>query len=516
MKDESARRRLDFHMAKNTRTRPIGLARPGRGLSILCFLACAALAVRAADFDRDAWLADYAAMKQALEKTYSNLAWFGSPQGGVDLPALDRQTMAALNAATSDEEARRVVLTFVRSFHDGHFSALRAPNAQNDAAEKPAEPQFSPQDAAAGCAALDYGSVRASAFSLPFDSLPKFELLDDGAGRPFRAGIVPSPDGKLRLGIVRIPEFESNYRALCLEVWQNKEVWDAQGKLRRGPLSRAADQAWYDAFAGLLRKFKEAEVAAVLVDVGNNSGGGDSGDITPRLLTAMPLHSAPLWMTQDSAASSRYFDEQITALRRAVDLAPENRQAKESLAWFTQQKEKLSQPCPLDWVWKQRRDWSSGPCRRLVEAGSAGGPLAYLAPNAEADVRVTQRLHWPALVTPLWATWTGPLYLWTDNRTYSAAEMFAAVLQNNHAATILGSRTGGDGCGFMSRTDPLVLPHSGLRFRIPNCVRLRADGTDEVAGISPDIPVAPKEGEDAAARAKRAVDELYANLSRRR
>ena len=34
-------------------------------------------------FDRKPWLADYAALKQALERDYGHLAWFGSPEGGV-------------------------------------------------------------------------------------------------------------------------------------------------------------------------------------------------------------------------------------------------------------------------------------------------------------------------------------------------------------------------------------------------------------------------------------------------
>jgi len=159
----------------------------------------------------------------------------------------------------------------------------------------------------------------------------------------------------------------------------------------------------------------------------------------------------------------------------------------------------------MAWVWRERRHWADEPCRRLIEAGSAGGPVAYIASNSLTGSKVAEQLHWPAKIWPLWGTWTGPLYVLTDNRTYSAAEMFTAVLQNNHAAKTVGVPTGGDGCGFMNHVEPLELPHSHLRFQIPNCVRMRADGTDEVAGVAPDIPVLPTEQESARARAARAL-----------
>jgi len=37
-----------------------------------------------AAFSREEWLADYSYLKLQLEREYSHLAWFGSPQGGVD------------------------------------------------------------------------------------------------------------------------------------------------------------------------------------------------------------------------------------------------------------------------------------------------------------------------------------------------------------------------------------------------------------------------------------------------
>jgi len=64
----------------------------------------------------------------------------------------------------------------------------------------------------------------------------------------------------------------------------------------------------------------------------------------------------------------------------------------------------------------------------------------------------------------------------------------------------------------MQEAKPLVLPHSQLRFRIPDCVRLRADGSDEVAGVKPDLPVLPSEGESERARAARALAVIDADL----
>jgi C-terminal processing protease CtpA/Prc len=166
----------------------------------------------------------------------------------------------------------------------------------------------------------------------------------------------------------------------------------------------------------------------------------------------------------------------------------------------------------MDWVWKTRRAWNTDGCRRLVPAGTAGGPLAYLAPVGDADSESARRLHWPLAVQRHWGAWDGPVYLLTDAKTYSAAEMFTAVMRDNHVARTIGGITGRAGCGFMTEAKPVVLPHSQLRFRIPDCVRLRADGSDEVAGIAPDLPLLPAEGEDKRAWAARILVALGDDL----
>jgi hypothetical protein len=51
-------------------------------------------------------------------------------------------------------------------------------------------------------------------------------------------------------------------------------------------------------------------------------------------------------------------------------------------------------------------------------------------------------------------------------------------------------------------------------MRIPDCVRLRADGTDEVAGITPDLPLTPRAGEGTRARAQRLMETVAEDITR--
>jgi hypothetical protein len=87
-------------------------------------------------------------------------------------------------------------------------------------------------------------------------------------------------------------------------------------------------------------------------------------------------------------------------------------------------------------------------------------------------------------------------------------------MHDSGIARTIGVRTLGLGCGAMVESAPLTLPHSHLSFRVPNCVRLRADGTDEVAGIKPDLPVLPTANESPRARAARVVAVIARDLAR--
>ena len=469
-------------------------------------------------FHREMWMEDYASLKSMLEQSYANLAWFASPQSGVNLPALDRRTQRILEQAEIGADAKAGILAFVAGFHDGHFEPVASEEVSATKITPPAQPAFDKMDAPSGCAALGYAPVRSIAFSLPLDTLPDASIESDGVSRVFRAGIVESASGA-RFGVVRIPRFRPQDAppSSCIEKWT---AWRKTGQpMKIDALNSQIARDWFEILAGQLRRFRSERVAAVIVDIGGNTGGNDSGDWAARLFTPREVHSARLLLAATPSANA-YFDEELQNLQRALDKHPEaNVQTQDvfraAISHFEQRKAALaSRGCDLSWVWREQRPWNPAGCSRLIEAGFASGEIDYLAPGVLEAEDLASAVYWPAAVDSFRGAWSGPVYVLTDGKTASAAEMFGAVVQDNGVAKIVGTTTEGDGCGFMDDAGLVELPHSHLRFRVPNCVRLRRDGTDEVAGVKPDLTLIPKEGEDTRARSARMIELISVDLQR--
>lgn len=80
----------------------------------------------------------------------------------------------------------------------------------------------------------------------------------------------------------------------------------------------------------------------------------------------------------------------------------------------------------------------------------------------------------------------GKIFLIVDDYVYSSAESFAVFAKATGFATIVGTRTGGDGIGI----DPAIcpLPNSGLIIRFPLEMGLNPDGTsNEETSTEPDV-----------------------------
>lgn len=485
-------------------------SRPGAVLSVALSMAFASHAAPA--IDRDAWRGDLAVLKQTLQNDYAHLAWMASGQSGVDLPALERDAQQAITTAGSDAQAEQALRAFLAGFHDGHLKLLDR-QATEAPASAPAAVDPRTLEASTGCAALGVLDEGRHDYSVPLQTLPGYHPTAGGADPALRSGVVALPDGH-RLGLLRLHEFDAlRYPGLCHRLWGQLRHADAVNDMRA-----TLSDAWVAEIAATLRRFQQQGVDAVVVDVGTNPGGDDSGDTLTRLFSGSPVQSAPLWVSQ-SAAGRDYLQEQYERIDDALRRHHPDAGARPLLV---QQRDRFAAslratqapPCDMTWVWQSSRDWQALPCRRLVAAGSSGGPLATPAVDRINDFLIAHRLDWAQDLRRHWAAWQGPVYVLTDAKTVSSAEMFAARLQDNHIARVVGSTTGGYGCGFMSPPPARTLPHSKLRIRIPNCVRLRADGSDEVAGISPDLPIDMRTDESARARAQRVLDAVSVDLAR--
>ena len=104
--------------------------------------------------------------------------------------------------------------------------------------------------------------------------------------------------------------------------------------------------------------------------------------------------------------------------------------------------------------------------------------------------------------------WRGPLVVLVDGGTGSAAAQFAAELQDNHAAIVVGTHSGGAGCGYTDGGTPTILTNSRAVLRLPDCVRLRASGANAALGVEPDVPVALPADSPAAANAREVAASL--------
>ena len=171
----------------------------------------------------------------------------------------------------------------------------------------------------------------------------------------------------------------------------------------------------------------------------------------------------------------------------------------------------------------------------VVHAGSGAGDNTALS-HYGSDVNVLRAASHPGVLQVLEGKWLGPAtFAAVTERPHgrSLREMVAAgdrvanariatmlqdvnaVLEWARAQDVVHRGIRPETAADFIDSDGLVrLPHSGMRFREPNCVRLRADGTDEVAGVAPDLPVPAFEGEDDATFAARVLNAVRAHLCR--
>jgi len=430
------------------------------------------------------WVEDFATMRQAFEAKYANRAWLEEDRG-VDLDALFDKVAAILPTSGNDATARALLDQLIRRIDDGHV-ALRwdrpktAATAATDAGR--------PADAAGFCRNLGY----AAAIAKPgiADHLDGYAPLDEAGALP--AGTVRI-DGTT-IGVLRVPIFMPEaFPDLC----------EAAVQQQMAPLDRDCDdqcrgELTSEVYAALtadleqrLAALREAGATMLLVDLTNNGGGSEWAEAVARTLTARRLTSERLGFVRGPHWATQWGELAAKLHGWAKEASPADRAR--LLGWATEAEaaqRAAETPC------------ERGGCERLGRAGYATGLVGNAAPDA-FDGREWEPYVFSAGQFPYHeGVWDGPVMVLVDQETWSAAEEFAALLQDNRAATIVGGRTGGAGCGHTYGGTPTRLENSGAILKLPDCVRFRADGSNEVAGIVPDVVIGWRANDGTALRAR--------------
>ena len=432
---------------------------------LIALLAVSAAAGEPA-FDPKPWLQDLDQIHDALGAKYANLEW-AVFEREADLPKLFAETRARIEHATDEAEARAAFDRFARRLGDEHVGFTRA---------KPPSPA-SPDR----CKALGY-DARSRAEPLAAKITGYQPLATPGADT-FPAGLIGQHIGVLQIGVF-MPQ---GYPALCGAALRALAI-PADGPCDGACNDRVddwvADRQTRDVMEQI-RALRKAGATTLLVDIAGNGGGTEWAEAVARMLTPMRLKSEEMdFMRGEHWA--RHFAEDVKSLRQFAEGAtgPDRalllRLADEAEAKHAE----ALKPCDAAPLWTGEHP----PCRWLGKGFYGSGLLASADPAALRGKPWAKDVFSPMQYPYEEGIWRGPLIVLVDRNVGSAATEFTAVLQDNRAAIVIGEPTGG-GCGRTDGGTPTLLVNSKARFNVPDCARLRADGSNEVMGIRPDMQV---------------------------
>lgn len=430
-------------------------------------------------YDPAPWLEDLAELKSALSSHYSHLEW-AVEERGADLPMAWSMAQQRLKAARSEAEAREIFDRFLEYFGDGHLKMDWSKASATGNA--PALPSIQP----ASCASLGFRQRKDN--SAVGARMPGYQALGTAEDAIFPAGIV-THEGK-RIGVLRIQLFSYDiHPALC------EEALKALAIKPEAPCDEACgnavhekvDTLFHAAFVRQVKALADARPDVLLVDIAGNGGGAEWAEAAMRVLTPVPIRSLdfgmvrhPHWLKQldDQDRELAAWERQARGADKALLRSLRTK--------IVEARTEVATPCDMNPLWEGRKPACS---MLVIGAGTAGGLLG------SGRVKDLRKHPWGASLLNAASydfeegVWDGPLVILVDQKTASASVQFAGTLQGNKTAIVMGAPTMASGCGFTWGGIETRLKNSGGKVHIPDCARIRPDGSDDNGGVEPDVLV---------------------------
>ncbi len=435
-------------------------------------LALISAPVLAASWNPDPWLEDLAQIQQAMRTKYANIDWLTKDRG-YDLDRAFARAADRIRSGGSEAEARAAIDRLFVRIADGHAQVRWPARASAELPESKAADSI--PKVADACGIMGYDSSRSS--PALGAQLPGYRPLD-GANVTLPAGTITA--GGTTLGIIRIGEFDPHMvPALCE---------GAIAALKFKPAAPCAtdcqDEIFSTSYALLtalledrVRALRTAGADVLMIDLADNGGGSEWAEAAARIVSPVPLKSLRMGFVRGEHWSRFWAG---LAKDFATEAAKSNGANRARLSAWAAEAERLrslaADPCA-----------TTGSCPLVAQGGYSTGLVSSAKAGELAAVPLAVHAFSIAQYDYQDSVWSGPLIVLVDDETWSAAEEFAAILQDNQAAIIIGSRTGGAGCGHTNGGTPTTLKNSKAVLELPDCVRFRADGSNEVDGVIPDV-----------------------------
>ena len=472
--------------------------------AVFAFLVLAACAVvRGQDFKTDVWLEDFTQLKREMSAQYANLEWTIENRD-LDLKQLSEQTESRLLQARSEAEAKKIIESFLDAFGDGHLSVQWAQNKDNNSS--PVANVLSNSQIPL-CQRLGYKSQNQTP-KIVFTRLDNFREINTEDSKYFSVGVLRVGDSK-NVGVIRIAIFsEYAFPDLCEQAaaQMNLTKDSACDEECDERVERKAANLLTAALVRQIEVLKRNKINALLVDISGNGGGTNWIEPAARTLSAQPLRSP-----RQQFIRHEHWTKQLK--KRLETIKADIRQSVSSNRELLLKAENILQKaiaesqktCDRAGVWENLQP----DCSLVAETPPLypQSILPFAKPDALPDKPSSRFLFYPSRYAYR-EVYSGQLIVLVDKGTWSSAEYFAAMLRDNNAATIIGEPTGGAGCGYTNGGIRTYLKNSRARIKIPDCVRLRADGTNEVAGITPDVLIPWRPNDNQYQKVKRVFDVL--------
>lgn len=414
-------------------------------------------------FDRQAWLEDLVELKKFMAIGYANFDWM-IETGRVDAAQLEAEVKAHLQDARSDTEALIALKNFIAAFDDPHLKIeLNAESKSSDEATVLDRSMTGDQ----ACAALGFKS-KPKDFTFPTKREVGFDVATSAA-ESFPYGTLEV--GSRKVGVVRIASFlETHYSVLCARSWERlKKTVRAtcDSKCQERYIVEYVENGLLTEFHDVLENLKKRQIEGLLLDVTGNGGGTDWEAGIARMITPRKLVCGSRGFIKHDHHAKRLIEHRAEVLKDLKASKSKSQAAlKSKLKEIEDDLAAIAQHCDRSDIWSDPQLATT--CPLVVKRQELD-----CSPDSSYCFKV--------------GVYRGPLFILANSRSSSATEDLIARHKDSGAALVIGERTNGAGCGYINGGISTVLPHSKLKVRVPDCVRLLTSGENEVGGIAPDI-----------------------------